>query len=68
MENESGRKTKKLGRGKRKRENMGEGKERRREEKKQERRKVRGKDRLENKNIFTHLSLDKDKDYKPFYQ
>lgn len=53
--------------GKRKRENMGEGKERR-EEKKQERRKVWGGDRLENKNIFTHLSLDKDKDYKPFYQ
>lgn len=47
-----------MGRGKR--ENMGGGKERRREEKKQ--------DRLENKNIFTHLSLDKDKDYKPFYQ
>lgn len=43
---------------------MGEGKERRREEKKQERRE----DKLENKNIFTHLSLDKGKDYKPFYQ
>lgn len=45
---------------------MGAGKEMRRGEKKRESRKVR-EDRLENKNILTHLSLDKE-DEKPFYQ
>lgn len=58
----------KEGKQRRWKEEEGEHGEREGEEKKQGRRKVRGEDKLENKNIFTHLSWDKGKDYKPFYQ